>query len=44
MGHEAKSTGDHIVSTLAVTIICNNNLMNKDGVKAEGLKESTQHT
>lgn len=37
-------TGCHIVSTLAVLIICDNNIMSIHKVKAEGLKESTQHT
>lgn len=40
MGCRAKSTGGHIVSTVAMTIICNSKVMSKDGVKAEGLKES----
>jgi len=35
--------GCHIVSTLAVLIICDNKVMSKDKVKAEGLEESTQH-
>lgn len=33
-----------VAMLLAVLITCNNNVMSKDKVKAEGLKESTQHT
>lgn len=42
-GLGATSTGYQIISTLAM-LLCYNNVISKDKVKAEGLKESTQHT
>lgn len=38
---EHMSAGCHTVSALAMIIICNNNVISKDNMKAGELKEST---